>query len=89
MKLKKIDRRMNGYGKFKYCINFNYVTVQDFCDVRRWCSEQWGASDDFEFLEKIKEPNTVWCWVNDQYTMRIYIATDKEAQWFILKWGDK
>ena len=89
MKLKKIDRRMNGYGKFKYCINFNYTTVQNFCDIRRWCSEQWGASDDLEFFEKIKEPNTAWCWVNDQYTMRIYIATDKEAQWFLLKWGDK
>ena len=89
MKLKKIDRRMNGYGMFKYCVNFNYVTVQNFCDIRKWCSEQWGASDDLEFIEKIKNPNMAWCWVNDQYTMRIYIATDKEAQWFLLKWGDK
>ena len=89
MKLKKIDRRMNGYGMFKYCVNFNYVTVQDFCDIRKWCSEQWGPSDDLEFIEKIKNPNMAWCWVNDQYTMRIYIATDKEAQWFLLKWGDK
>jgi hypothetical protein len=87
MKLKKIDRRMNGYGKFKYCINFGQI--QSFCDIRRWCSEQFGLSDDFEFFEKIKEPNTAWCWVNDQYTMRIYLATDKEAQWFLLKWGDK
>ena len=89
MKLKKIDRRMNGYGMFKYCVNFNYVTLQNFCDIRKWCSEQWGPSDDLEFIEKIKNPNMAWCWVNDQYTMRIYIATDKEAQWFILKWGDK
>lgn len=80
---------MNGYGMFKYCVNFNYVTVQDFCDIRKWCSEQWGPSDDLEFIEKIKNPNMAWCWVNDQYTMRIYIATDKEAQWFLLKWGDK
>jgi hypothetical protein len=89
MKLKKIDRRMNGYGMFKYCVNFNYVTLQNFCDIRKWCSEQWGPSDDLEFIEKIKNPNMAWCWVNDQYTMRIYIATDKEAQWFLLKWGDK
>jgi hypothetical protein len=88
MKLKRLDRRMNGYGTFKYCVNFNYVTTQDFCDIRKWCAEQWGNSDDLEFIEKIKNPNTTWCWVNDQYTMRIYLATDKEAQWFGLRWSN-
>lgn len=87
MKLKKIDGRMNGFGTFKYCINFNYTTVQQFCDIRKWCWDQWGASDDYEFIGKIKDPNISWSWTNDQYTMRIYLATDKEAQWFLLKWG--
>jgi len=89
MKLKKVDGRMNGHGTYKYCVNFNYKTAQNFCDIRKWCWEQWGASDDYEFIPKIKDPNIAWCWVNDKYTMRIYLATDKEGQWFLLKWGDK
>jgi hypothetical protein len=88
MKLKKVDARMNGHGKFKYYANFPYKTDQAFCDVRKWCWEQWGASDDLEFIDKIKDPNQSWSWVNDKYTRRIYLATDKEAQWFILKWGN-
>ena len=77
---------MTGHGIFKYYVNFAHNFEQEFCDVRKWCWGQWGASDDYEFLPVIKGPNIAWCWLNDKYTMRIYLASDKEAQWFTLRW---
>ena len=87
MKLNKVDGRMNGHGIYKHYVNFNYKSAQQFSDIRRWCWEQFGPSDEFEFFHKIKDPNIKWSWLNDKYTMRIYLATDAEAQWFLLKWA--
>jgi len=83
---RKVDGRMNGHSKYKYCADFFYKEHQLFCDIRKWCNQQWGASDDYEFTYKIINPNDIWCWINDRNKMRIYFATDKEYQWFLLKW---
>jgi len=85
MKLNKIDGRMNGHGVFKHYVNL--TSAQKFSDIRKWCWEQFGPSDDLEFFYKLTDPNIKWSWVNDKYTMRIYLASDAEAQWFLLKWG--
>jgi len=87
MKLKKVDGRMNGHNLFKYYVSFGYNSHQNFCDIREWCWEQWGPSCEFEYWSKINSTNGAWCWVSDKYTKRIYLATDKEGQWFLLKWG--
>ena len=63
---------MNGHGTFKYYVNFNYTTTQEFCDIRKWCWEQWGPSDDLEFIEKIKDPNISWSWLIDKYQNTMY-----------------
>ena len=87
MKLKKVNGRMTGHDIFKYCIDFDFRTAQQFSNIRRWCWEQFGPSDDFEFFQKLSDPNIKWCWINDNYKMRIYLASDGEVQWFLLKWG--
>jgi hypothetical protein len=33
MKIKHIDRRMNGYTTFKYYVSF--TKIQEFCDIRK------------------------------------------------------
>jgi len=87
MKTGKLDRRHNGYGDFKYYVRF-FATkeTQKFCDVRNWCWEQWGPSSELDSRCSLETPNPAWAWVKDNYNTKIYLASDKEFQWFILKW---
>lgn len=95
MRLKKLDRRMNGYGDFKYGVDFNYrANSTPFDEVRRWCWETFGASTELDIWEVRDRPtdnrNARWAWDRGQYnkTYRcvIYLATDEEASFFTLKW---
>ena len=80
----KLDRRMNGYGDFKYSVRFAFSEKDRFCEVREWCWEQWGASREFDIWDAGKNP--AWCWTMDSYRIQIYFAGDGEYQWFLLKW---
>jgi len=86
MKASKLDRRHTGYGDFKYSITFRGIETGKFCEIRNWCWEQWGPSAEIDNREKLVNPNLSWAWISDEYRMRIYIATDKEYQWYLLKW---
>ena len=86
MKELKLDRRHTGYGDFKYSITFRGSETDKFCDIRNWCWEQWGPSVEIDNRIKLINPNPKWSWISDEYRLRIYIATDKEFQWYILKW---
>lgn len=86
MKLKKLDKRNKGYGHYKFMASFrNKFEQEKFFQVRNWCWEQWGPSSELEFSE-IR--NSAWAWLVDEWEMKIYIATDKEYQWFLLRWHD-
>lgn len=85
--MKKLDRRMNGYGDFQKYVEFNKLSLSKFCEVRAWCWEQWGPSCELEYWKQISNPNPAWCWITDEWRIRIYLASNKEAQWFLLKWG--
>jgi len=80
----KLDRRMNGYGDFKYTARFAFSEKDRFCEIREWCWEQWGPSREFDIWSADKNP--AWCWTMDQYRIQIYFAGDGEYQWFLLKW---
>ena len=80
----KLDRRMNGYGDFKYTVRFAFSEREKFCEIREWCCEQWGASREFNLWDATKNP--AWCWNMDQYRIQIYFAGEGEYQWFLLKW---
>lgn len=74
-----------------------YASMQIFLQWRRWCWETWGPSKELtEWLDDVITPRTVvapedhnlhWCWVNDQYSTRIYLRTDSELTLFLLKWA--
>ena len=85
MKLIKLDRRMKGYGDFKYVAKFRRRSeYQKFKEVRKWCWEQWGISSELELWDE--DDNPAWCWGIEDYELRVYIAGDKEAAWYGLKW---
>ena len=84
MRRMKLDRRMNGYGDFKYTVRFTFSEREKFCEIREWCWEQWGASREFNLWDATKNP--AWCWTMDQYRIQIYFASEGEYQWFLLKW---
>lgn len=84
MKLKKLDARNKGFGSYKYMAIFRNPTDQEkFCKIRNWCWEQWGPSSELDFR---KGKNELWAWLTNEFEVKIYIATDKEYQWFLLKW---
>jgi hypothetical protein len=86
MKLKKLDARMNGYGNFKYVAKFRKRGDREkFIAIRNWCWEQWGPSCELEFWKE--DVNPAWSWAVTEFETKIYIDSDKEASWYILKWS--
>lgn len=86
MKIKKLDGRMNGHGEFTRCVDFTREENQKFVKVRNWCWEQWGPSCELDFWYHQLDRNPAWCWMVDNWRIRLYFATEKEAQWFYLRW---
>lgn len=87
MKVKKLDRRMSGHGDFARCVDFSGKEYSRFIEIRNWCWDQWGPSCEYNFWCRISNPNPAWCWLTDEWRTRIYFTSDKEAQWYHLKWG--
>lgn len=80
----KLDKRFNGHNFFRYAASFNSLQSDKFCDVRNWCWEQWGPSSEYEYWRPSRNP--AWCWISDDYKLRILLADSKELQWYLLKW---
>lgn len=97
MKIKKLDRRMNGYGHFKYGVDFTKDWQSDsrFDKVRQWCWETFGPSVEYDIWEELSSPretrNDKWAWDRGQYNKSwrciIYLKSDQEANWLKLRWG--
>ena len=83
MKTLKLDKRYNGHTIFKYGIQFHKSEAKKFIEVRNWCWQNWGPGAEIEHHQL--EPN-VWSWECSQWNRRIYLQTEKEYNWFILKW---
>jgi hypothetical protein len=80
----KLDRRYKGYGNFKYAVEFRYKQEDIFCERREWMWDQFGPSCEQEYW---KEGKSCWCWINDDYRRRILFESEKEYNWYMLKWG--
>ncbi len=78
---------MKGHDEFKRCIEFSRSEVEKFIEIRNWCWDQWGPGCEIDNFYKIQNPNKSWCWLIDEWRTRIYFASDKEVQWFHLKWN--
>jgi hypothetical protein len=81
----KLDRRYTGYSNFKYAVAFRYKEAPLFLERREWMWEQFGPSCEYEFWKDSRQ--TCWCWINDNYRTRILFESEKEYNWYMLKWG--
>ena len=97
IKVKKLDKRNNGYGKFKYAVHSTSLYSQEYYEIRKWMWDTWGASKELKewmidsrvvltSAETISCQNEHWCWQNDDYARRLYLRTDKELVLFRLRW---
>ena len=102
LKFTKLDGRHRGNDTFKYYVEVrekvhsyrfktNYVP---FFKLRCLCAESWGMRSEREMYLKPQHENKTeilnshWAWHTDlnnsQY--RIYLKSDKERAWLLLKW---
>lgn len=86
MKTGKLDKRHNGHKSFKYHVRFNIHELEKYVEVRNWLWETYGPSAELEVVRDTNM-NVKWSWVYDQYNIKCFLASDKEYQWFVLKWG--
>ncbi len=100
--LKKTDKRHTGNTEWQYVViiekdagsPFGYSAVQNkskrLNEVREWCWTTYGPSCELEFWLRIEDgvsgKNEHWCWHTNFDNFKIYLRTDKEANWFKLKW---
>lgn len=95
--IKKTDKRHSGNAIFEYVVDIQSPgmgrrrdRLQQFLLVREWCWTAMGAScerDHWLFLHDTDaQPNDRWCWHTDFGNFKIYLCTEKEANWFKLKW---
>ena len=92
MRIRKLDKRMTGYGDFKYGADFSWHWQgARFDQVRQWCWETFGPSvevDIWRELGTIDEPrNERWAWDRNQYRTMVYLKSDAERNWFVMRWG--
>ena len=99
--VKKTDKRMNGHLHWQYValvtspgvygrtgIAQKVLTLHD---VRIWCWDTYGSSCELPHWLLLHDnqwgiPNDKWCWHTENDNFKIYLRTDKEANWFKLKW---
>ena len=92
----RLDRRHKGYRQFSHYImpvwSSTLKDKLDFFEWRKWCWNTWGPGLEREgVLELGKdiglglEPK--WAWHLDKYGRRLYFATEKELNWFVLTWS--
>jgi len=100
--LKKTDKRHTGNQDWQYVVtvernanvSFGNATLiqksQDLHQIREWCWTTYGPSCELERWLMIPEgshsKNQHWCWHTNFNNWKIYLRTDKEANWFKLKW---
>jgi hypothetical protein len=81
---KELDRRFTGGRQFMYCLDFfGQDKGKHFCEVRNWFWATFGPSSELIFYV---DSDQVWAWITDSYRTRIYIRSDKELEWYKLRW---
>ena len=97
--IRKTDKRHTGSQYFAYVIEVKSSPgkfdrpgrIAELNEIRQWCWTTWGPSSDREHWLTMKESNRFavnehWCWHTEFNELKIYLATDKEANWAKLKW---
>ena len=99
IEIRKTDKRHAGHDHFAYVLEIKsnpgkfdrQLRRFEFNQVREWAWQTYGASCDREHWLNMNENNRFpvnphWCWHTEFNELKIYFATDKEANWAKLKW---
>jgi hypothetical protein len=89
----RLDRRHKGHSKFShYIMPVWSSTLADklkFFEWRTWCWSTWGPGLErevaIEFGTSIHDVK--WAWHTNDGAKRIYFASEKELNWFVLTWS--
>lgn len=100
--IKKTDKRHNGNQEWQYVVvverqpitGFGNVSIiqktTDLNSIREWCWATYGPSCELELWLNVPDAtlgkNVHWCWHTNFNNFKIYLRTEKEANWFKLKW---
>lgn len=89
MKPFELDKRYTGYRIFVYGIDFDRHA--EFFNIREWCWQSFGPGCELEYYYIYSrlpgKENVTWAWSKNDYRSRIYLQSDKELQWYLLKWA--
>lgn len=92
----KLDRRHKGQAQFRFYITPVWSsTLADkiqFFEWRKWCWETWGPGMEREqaiYFGSNQYQIGRWAWHTEDGAKRLYFATDKELNWFNLKWSSE
>jgi hypothetical protein len=89
----RLDRRHKGYSKFSHYVTPVWTTqLADklkFFEWRKWCWATWGPGLEREisiaFGDNIYDVR--WAWHTNDGAKRLYFASEKELNWFVLTWS--
>lgn len=89
MKLFSLDSRYRAFPVFKHAAKCEYNEPALFLEIREWCWQQWGPSCEQSLVTfRNSKSLPVWLWDTNHGNLRILLLSDKEYQWFLLRWGD-
>jgi len=90
----KLDRRHKGTTLFQYYVEPVFHThITDkvkFYEWRNWCWNTWGPSIERDAALDFGSNHynvARWSWHTENGLKRIYFKSDKELNWFNLKWN--
>jgi len=99
-KLVTLDGRHLGHQLFKYSVKlrYNIDSEEDFIKIREWCWNTFGPSMELDLWMDIRysqsKGDPKWSWhaprtsyLNSRPLPRIYLASDRQAAEFLLRWA--
>lgn len=99
-KVSKTDKRHTGKEVFGYVCAVQPGKVLKlseryalFNEIRDWCIQTWGNSCERDHYLAMYNAgmydriNEHWSWHTEYYETKLYFRTDKQANWFKLRWS--
>jgi len=92
----RLDLRHKGVDYFSHYITPVWSTTLadklSYFEWRKWCWGTWGPGLEREVILEfgnVLETRPKWAWHLDKYGRRLYFATEKELNWFLLTWSSE
>jgi hypothetical protein len=92
--INKLDRRHTGYNQFTHYIvpvwSSQLADKLKFFEWRKWCWTTWGPGMERDIAIEFGSDHyqvSRWAWHTEDKARRLYFATEKELNWFVMTWS--